>query len=59
MMGAHSAGWGAPSTTESVPSAPGWPGGGGADSRVIRDDDNAARRDAGAREPAGHRSGVS
>src|SRR6266702_6126636 len=32
-------------------SAPGWQGGGGARSGATRDDDNAASRDAGAREP--------
>src|SRR5215831_4062960 len=32
--------------------APGWQGGGGADSGAIGDDDNAARRDAGTREPS-------
>ncbi len=42
----------------SGPSAPGWQGGGGADSGPIGDDDNAASRDAGAREPGrGSRTG--
>jgi hypothetical protein len=35
--------------------APGWQGGGGVNSGVIGDDDNAASRDAGAREPGGGR----
>src|SRR6266436_1450209 len=45
--------------SESGSSVPGWQGGGGADSGAIGGDDNAARRDAGTREPGGHYSGVS
>jgi hypothetical protein len=45
--GVHSAFWRASGTTWSGSSAPGW------------HDDNAARRDAGTREPGGHYSGVS
>src|SRR5215470_12341977 len=39
--------------------APGWQGGGGADSGAIGDDDNAARRDAGTREPSSPIGGAS